>query len=71
MFEHGEYPAVTHIKVYDRMPGKMRKVAVSSLDLSAFADFVQAPAAPADPAKPRGLLAALIDLILAIFKRRI
>jgi hypothetical protein len=70
MFERGEYPAVTHIKVYDGMPGKMRKVAVSSLDLSAFADGAQTPAGPAIPAKPRGLLAALIDLILAIFKRR-
>lgn len=70
MFERGEYPVVTHIKVYDRMPGKMRKVDVSSLDLSAFANCVQAPATPADPAKPRGLLAALIDLIFAIFKRR-
>ena len=70
MFERGEYPAVTHIKVYDGMPGKMRKVAVSSLDLSAFADGAQIPAGPAIPAKPRGLLAALIDLILAIFKRR-
>ena len=71
MFERGEYPVVTHIKVYDRMPGKMRKVAVSSLDLSAFAEGVQVPATPAIPAKPRGLLAALIDLFLAIFKRRI
>jgi GH24 family phage-related lysozyme (muramidase) len=70
MFERGEYPVVTHIKVYDRMPGKMRKVAVSSLDLSAFADGAQTPATPAGPAKSRGLLAALIDLILAIFKRR-
>ena len=70
MFERAEYPVVTHIKVYDRMPGKMRKVAVSSFDLSAFADGVQVPAAPANAAKPRGLLVALIDLILAIFKRR-
>lgn len=60
----------THIKVYDRMPGKMRRVPVSSLDLSAFADGTQTPADPAIPGKPRGLLAALIDLILAIFKRR-
>ena len=70
MFERGEYPAVTHIKVYDRMPGKMRKVPVSSLDLSAFADGVHTPAGPAITAKPRGLLAALIDLFVAIFKRR-
>lgn len=67
MFERAEYPVVTHIKVYDRMPGKMRLVPVSSLDLSAFAGD---PQVPADPAKPRGLLAALIDLILTIFKRR-
>ncbi len=71
MFERGEYPAVTHIKVYDRMPGKMRRVSVASLDLSAFADGAQNPASPAITAKPHGLLAALIDLILAIFKRRI
>ena len=70
MFERGEYPVVTHIKVYDRMPGKMRLVPVSSLDLSAFAGGGQAPATPANPARPRGLLAALIDLFLAIFKRR-
>ncbi|HUQ36786.1 MAG TPA: lysozyme [Aestuariivirga sp.] len=71
MFERGEYPAVSHIKVYDRMPGKMRKVAVSSLDLSAFASGAQTPAGSATPAnKPRGLLAALIDLFHAIFKRR-
>lgn len=70
MFERAEYPVVTHIKVYDRMPGKMRLVPVSSLDLSAFAGSGQAPATPESPARPRGLLAALIDLILAIFKRR-
>jgi GH24 family phage-related lysozyme (muramidase) len=70
MFEHGEYPEVTYIKVYDRMPGKMRLVPVSSLDLSAFAGDAPTPASPAAAAKPRGLLAALIDLILAIFKRR-
>ena len=70
MFERAEYPVVTHIKVYDRMPGRMRKVAVSSLDLSAFAGGVQAPATPADPAKPRGLLLALIELLMSIFKRR-
>ena len=70
MFERAEYPVVTYIKVYDRMPGKMRLVPVSSLDLSAFADGVQTPATPADPARPLGLLAALIDLFLAIFKRR-
>ena len=70
MFERAEYPEVTHIKVYDRYPGKMRKVPVSSLDLSAFAEGPQAPPAPAAPAGPRGLLAALIALFLAIFKRR-
>jgi lysozyme len=67
MFECGEYPMVTHIKIYDRMPGKMRLVPVSSLDLSA---FTGGPQIPADTDKPRGLLAALIDLFLAIFKRR-
>ncbi len=70
MFERAEYPVVTHIKVYDRMPGKVRKVPVSSLDLSVFGSGVQTPAGPANPVKPRGLLAALIDLIRAIFKRR-
>lgn len=70
MFERGEYPEVTHIKIYDRMPGKMRRVPVSSLDLSAFADGSLTPAGPAIPGMPRGLLAALIDLIVAIFKRR-
>ncbi len=70
MFERAEYPEVTHIKVYDRYPGKMRKVPVCSLDLSAFAEGPQAPPAPAAPAGPRGLLAALVDLFLAIFKRR-
>jgi hypothetical protein len=66
MFERAEYPAVTHIKVYDRYPGKLRLVPVSSLDLSAFAD---GPQVPENPARPRGLLAAVIDLLLAIFKR--
>jgi hypothetical protein len=70
MFERGEYPVVTDIKVYDRLPGKMRKVAASSLDLSAFAGDAPTPAGPVTAARPRGLLAALIDLILAIFKRR-
>jgi GH24 family phage-related lysozyme (muramidase) len=72
MFERGEYPVVTDIKVYDRMPGKMRRVPVSSLDLSAFASGAppDATAGSAIPAKPRGLLAALIDLFRAIFKRR-
>lgn len=81
MFRHGTYPEASAIKVYDRWPGKMRKVAVSSLDLSAFAGAVQTTASPfpapsdvtagpAIPARPRGLLAALIDLMLAIFKRR-
>ena len=64
MFRHGTYPETNSIKVYDTWPGKLRQVAVSSLDLSAFP-------APLDiAAKPRGLLAALIDLMLAIFKRR-
>ena len=70
MFERAEYPVVSHIKVYDRYPGKMRKVALSMLDLSAFADGAPAPATAPEPARPRGLLAALIDLIRAIFKRR-
>ena len=70
MFERAEYPVVSHIKVYDRYPGKMRKVALSLLDLSAFADGAPAPATAPEPARPRGLLAALIDLIRAIFKRR-
>lgn len=70
MFERGEYPVVTHIEVYDRLPGRMRKVAVSSLDLSAFAGGVQTPADPAIPGNPRGLLLALIELLMAIFKRR-
>jgi hypothetical protein len=43
---------------------------VSSLDLSPFAASPDVAAAPQIPAKPRGLLAALIDLTLAIFKRR-
>ena len=63
MFRHGFYPEVSAIKVYDTWPGKQHLVPVSSLDLSAFA-------APFEiPARPRGLLAALIDLLLAIFKR--
>ena len=72
MFRHGKYPETNSIKVYDTWPGKVRLAPVSSLDLSAFAG-VQTPAAPAPldiPARPRGLLAALIDLMLAIFKRR-
>ena len=64
MFRHGTYPETSAIKVYDTWPGKLRQVAVSSLDLSAF------QAAPDIPARPRGLLAAFIDLMLAIFKRR-
>jgi lysozyme len=64
MFRHGRYPEASSIKVYDTWPGKLRLVPVSSLDLSAFA------APPDIPARPRGLLAALIDLMLAIFKRR-
>jgi lysozyme len=64
MFRHGRYPESNSIKVYDSWPGKLRLVPVSSLDLSAFA------APPDIPARPRGLLAALIDLMLAIFKRR-
>lgn len=70
MFERGEYPVVTHIKVYDQMPGKMRQAAVSSLDLSAFPAPADVAAGTATPARPRGLLAALVDLLLAIFKRR-
>ena len=70
MFERGEYPDATHIKVYDRMPGKMRRVPVSTLDLSAFVGRAQTPADPVIVTKPRGLLAALIDLFLAVFKRR-
>ena len=64
MFRHGTYPESNAIKVYDTWPGKLRLVPVSALDLSAFA------ALPDIPARPRGLLAALIDLMLAIFKRR-
>ena len=64
MFRHGRYPESTSIKVYDSWPGKLRLVPVSLLDLSAFA------APPDIPARPRGLLAAFIDLMLAIFKRR-
>jgi hypothetical protein len=64
MFRHGTYPAISSIKVYDTWPGKLRLVPVSSLDLSAFAP------PPDIPARPRGLLAAFIDLMLAIFKRR-
>jgi lysozyme len=64
MFRHGRYPETTSIKVYDTWPGKQHLVPVSSLDLSAFA------APPDIPARPRGLLAAFIDLMLAIFKRR-
>ncbi len=64
MFRHGTYPETNSIKVYDTWPGKLRLVPVSSLDLSAFA------APPETLARPRGLLAALIDLMLAIFKRR-
>ena len=70
MFRHGTYPEVSAIKVYDTWPGKMRLVPVSSLDLSAFAAPPDVTAQPEIPARPRGLLAALIDLMLAIFKRR-
>ncbi len=70
MFRHGTYPETNSIKVYDAWPGKLRLVPVSSLDLSAFSHGAQTPAAPATTARPRGLLAALIDLMLAIFKRR-
>jgi lysozyme len=64
MFRYGTYPEASSIKVYDTWPGKQHLVPVSSLDLSAFA------APPDVPARPRGLLAALIDLMLAIFSRR-
>lgn len=85
MFLRAEYPVVTHIKVYDRYPGKVRLVPLSEIDLPA--DWyepqmpvggvspVPAPDTPETaptpaPAKPRGLLAALIDLIMSIFRRR-
>ena len=70
MFRHGTYPETGSIKVYDAWPGKMRLVPVSSLDLSAFPAPPDVAADPDTPARPRGLLAALIDLMLAIFKRR-
>ena len=70
MFRHGAYPAVSAIKVYDTWPGKLRLVPVSSLDLSAFSVPPEVAADAPIPARPRGLLAALIDLMLAIFKRR-
>ena len=70
MFRHGAYPEVSAIKVYDTWPGKLRLVPVSSLDLSAFSAPPEVAADAPIPARPRGLLAALIDLMLAIFKRR-
>ena len=70
MFRHGTYPETNAIKVYDTWPGKMRLVSVSSLDLSAFSAPPDVVAQPDIPARPRGLLAALIDLMPAIFKRR-
>jgi lysozyme len=70
MFRHGTYPETSLIKVYDTWPGKLRLVPVSSLDLSAFAAPPDVVAQTQTPARPRGLLAALIDLMLAIFKRR-
>ena len=70
MFRHGTYPEASAIKVYDTWPGKLRLVPVSSLDLSAFAAPPDVATVPNLPARPRGLLAALIDLMLAIFKRR-
>ena len=70
MFRHGTYPEARAIKVYDTWPGKLRLVPVSSLDLSAFSPSPEVVAHPETPARPRGLLAALIDLMLAIFKRR-
>jgi lysozyme len=69
MFRHGTYPEVSAIKVYDSWPGKMRRVAVSSLDLSTFQALPDVAADAQIPARPRGLLAAFIDLMLAIFKR--
>ena len=70
MFRHGTYPEANSIKVYDTWPGKLRLVPVSSLDLSAFSPSPEVVVHPETPARPRGLLAALIDLMLAIFKRR-
>jgi len=70
MFRHGTYPETNAIKVYDTWPGKLRLVPVSSLDLSAFSAPRDVVAHTQIPARPRGLLAALIDLMLAIFKRR-
>jgi GH24 family phage-related lysozyme (muramidase) len=76
MFRHGIYPNVTHIKVYDRYPGKLRLVPLSTLDLSKFeltAPPVPMPdvvSVPVQPAKPRGLLAFFIDLILSLFPKR-
>lgn len=70
MFRHGTYPEASAIKVYDKWPGKPRLVPVSSFDLSAFAAPPDVEAQPETPARPRGLLAALVDLMLAIFKRR-
>jgi GH24 family phage-related lysozyme (muramidase) len=76
MFRRGAYPRVTHIKVYDRYPGKLRLVPVSTLDLSKFeitAPPVPMPdvvSVPVQPAKPRGLLAFFIDLILSLFPKR-
>ena len=70
MFRRGTYPEVRAIKVYDTWPGKLRLVPVSSLDLSAFTAAEDVAANPDIPARPRGLLAALIDFMLAIFNRR-
>jgi GH24 family phage-related lysozyme (muramidase) len=70
MFRHGTYPETNAIKVYDTWPGKLRLVPVSLLDLSTFSAPPDVVANTQTPARPRGLLAAFIDLMLAIFKRR-
>lgn len=82
MFLKGEYPNITHFKVYDKYPGKVKLVPVSSVDLSGLEQepasvpgqivvepTVNVPQA-SGPKKPRGLLLALIELLTSIFKRR-
>jgi lysozyme len=83
MFDSGTYPVVEKIKVYDRYPGPQRLVPLSQIDLPA--DWYGIPTPddgapdivahgeqlePAAPQKPRGLLLALIELLMSIFKRR-